>query len=143
LGNSHPSLAVENRVLQDRYLDTRPRIVRMLVNIGRHSHAFSLAERHTDFKTLVELCQDPLIGSSAKTAHFIEKYKETFAFALFDWLVEKGASLAPLCYVLTMRKANSKHYWLRMTPTLLCCKPTLLRPTMRESPGCTTLRYTS
>lgn len=62
----------------------------MTVPIGRSNHAYILAEKHEDFRTLVELCQNPVYGSAAKTEHYIQKYQKNFAFSLYQWLVEKG-----------------------------------------------------
>lgn len=65
------------------------------MRIGRSGHAYVLAEKHEDFRSLVELCQDPAFGSAQKTAHFIDKYQEDFAFVLFQWLIEQGRNSLP------------------------------------------------
>lgn len=63
---------------------------RHLVRLSRTNAAYDLAERYRDFRSLVVLCNDPSIGSSARLHHYIQKYQEEFAFALYDWFLESG-----------------------------------------------------
>lgn len=58
--------------------------------MGRANPAFALAEQHRDFRTLMSLCQEPSIGSSAKTHHYIQKFGSSTAFALYDLFVERS-----------------------------------------------------
>lgn len=58
--------------------------------LDKVSHAYELAERHADFRSLVELCNDPTNGSDSRTRFFIEKYAADFAFELYRFLVEMG-----------------------------------------------------
>jgi hypothetical protein len=51
-----------------------------------------LAERFGDFRSLVELCNDPHVGSPARLQFFLEKYREAFATVLYQWYIEKGMS---------------------------------------------------
>ena len=82
----------------------------MTVPIGRSNHAYILAEKHEDFRTLVELCQNPVYGSAAKTEHYIQKYQKDFAFSLYQWLVEKGELSSMECRLVSrIGQANSKH----------------------------------
>lgn len=65
---------------------------RFVVRLSRTNAAYDLAERYRDFRSLVVLCNDPTIGSSARVHHYIQKYQEEFAFALYDWYLESGES---------------------------------------------------
>ncbi|CDZ97230.1 Nuclear pore complex, Nup133 component (sc Nup133) [Phaffia rhodozyma] len=76
--------------LKDRYLQLRSRVILDLVKIDRSEQAFELAEHHRDFRALVELCNNPQIGSSARVQFYIEKFREDFAFELYQWYIEKG-----------------------------------------------------
>ncbi|KAL7410733.1 Non-repetitive/WGA-negative nucleoporin C-terminal-domain-containing protein [Mrakia frigida] len=80
----------EANALSERWLAVRPRVIHALVRIGRSAQAYELAENHHDFRALVELVNDPQIGSSSKTQHYIEKFKEEFAFQLYQWYIEQG-----------------------------------------------------
>lgn len=60
------------------------------MRLSRINAAYDLAERYRDFRALVVLCNDPSIGSPARVHFFIQKYKQDFAFALYDWYLESG-----------------------------------------------------
>lgn len=60
------------------------------VRLSRTNAAYDLAERYRDFRSLVVLCNDSNIGSQARLHHYIQKYQEDFAFALYDWYLESG-----------------------------------------------------
>ncbi|KAN0064821.1 hypothetical protein ACQY0O_001878 [Thecaphora frezii] len=81
----------ELNVLEATFHRVRPLFVHPLVDIGRSDRAFSLAERHADFLTLTELCNNAQLGrSEARIEHYLEKYGEAFAFELYGWMVEQG-----------------------------------------------------
>mgnify|MGYP001606326282 FL=1 len=61
-----------------------------VVSIDKVSQAYELAERYRDFRSLVELCNDAQHGSEVRVRSFMKKYAEEFAFALYQFLVEKG-----------------------------------------------------
>lgn len=52
--------------------------------------AYDIAERYRDFQSLVQLCHDPSFGQPLRNQYFIEKYKEEYAYALYDWCIETG-----------------------------------------------------
>ena len=62
-----------------------------VVDLGKIAQAYELAERHRDFRSLVELSNDAKHGSATKTKYFMEKHSEDFAFALYNFLLEKGS----------------------------------------------------
>lgn len=64
--------------------------IRRTVRVSRANAAYDLAERYRDFRSLVVLCNDPSTGSTARVHHYIQKYKEDFAYALYDWYLETG-----------------------------------------------------
>lgn len=62
-----------------------------LVKIDQAAKAFELAEHHSDFETLVLLCNDPAAGSGiTRVQAYIEQYQERFAFPLYTWYIEQG-----------------------------------------------------
>lgn len=63
-----------------------------VVRINHADEAFNLAQHHSDFRALVELCNHPVVGSAAKTQYYIERFREDFAFELYQWFIEKGSS---------------------------------------------------
>jgi nuclear pore complex protein Nup133 len=65
---------------------------RVSVTIDHVKAAYELAERHRDFRSLVELCNDPQHGSTSRIRVLLEKYGEEFAFALYHFYVEQGES---------------------------------------------------
>lgn len=87
LGTNHP----ESKSLHERYLRLRPQLIFGLVKVKRQARAITLAEEQRDFRTLVELCH-ALAPSEAehKERTYISKYKEEFAFQLYQWYVEQG-----------------------------------------------------
>ncbi|KAK4705783.1 hypothetical protein P7C70_g405, partial [Phenoliferia sp. Uapishka_3] len=66
-----------------------------LVSIGKVTHAYDLAERYQDFKSLVELCNDSKHGSISRTRFFLQKYSEKFAFELYQFYVRMGSTSPP------------------------------------------------
>lgn len=64
-----------------------------VARLGRPNVAYDLAERYRDFKSLVALCNDPQIGSTVRVGFYIDKYKQDFAFALYQYYLEQGALL--------------------------------------------------
>ncbi|PWN48686.1 hypothetical protein IE53DRAFT_389101 [Violaceomyces palustris] len=81
----------ELSVLSAKYRSVRPQVIHPLLPIGRSDKAFSLAERHGDFRTLTELCNDPSMGDpSARVEHYLLKYQQGFAFELYQWYIEQG-----------------------------------------------------
>lgn len=88
-----------------------------LVRHNAEAHAFKLAEDFGDFKALTELCYENSVVSDdattsrvgkkdishqhqsqlqhhkqvdAKIEHYIQLYKEAFAFELYQWWIEQG-----------------------------------------------------
>ncbi|KAL8293054.1 hypothetical protein RQP46_000748 [Phenoliferia psychrophenolica] len=80
----------ETRVVTSDYHALRPRYIRSLVSIGKVPHAYELAERYHDFRSLVELCNHAQHGSEKNTRNFLAKYAEAFAFELYQYYVENG-----------------------------------------------------
>lgn len=72
------------------YRSARPLFIKPLVSIGRSDKAFSLAEQYSDFRTLVELSQEPQLRSDARLETYLDRYKEKFAFELYSWYIEDG-----------------------------------------------------
>lgn len=86
-GINHP----ETKALQERYLRLRPQLILGLVKVKRHPRAITLAEEQRDFRTLVELCHAPTFsGTEQRERAYISRYKEQFAFQLYQWYVEQG-----------------------------------------------------
>ncbi|GAA5852763.1 hypothetical protein JCM3766R1_006149 [Sporobolomyces carnicolor] len=85
-GQSQP----EARALNEKYLALRPRFIKTLVSIGQVPAAFELAERHQDFRSLVELATDPRHGSIANVRAYLDEYGQSFAFPLYEYYLEKG-----------------------------------------------------
>ncbi|KAM0792359.1 hypothetical protein ACM66B_005039 [Microbotryomycetes sp. NB124-2] len=83
-------VAVDVRAARSAYLELRPRFIHVLVQAGKVSDAYELAERHQDFAVLVELCNHAKHGSSKRLEYFMGKYGESFAFPLYEYYVEKG-----------------------------------------------------
>lgn len=97
----------EYRALHERYISVRSQIIHVLgqsphrhirivahfvstVDLDKILQAYELAERHQDFRSLVELSTDPKHGSASRIRSFMEKYSEDFAFALYNYFLEKG-----------------------------------------------------
>ncbi|GAA5931821.1 Nup133p [Sporobolomyces koalae] len=80
----------ETRTLNEKYLALRPQFIRTLVAVGRVSAAFELAERHEDFRSLVQLATDSQHGSIARVRLFLDKYGQSFAFPLYELYLEQG-----------------------------------------------------
>lgn len=67
------------------------------MTIGRSDRAFALAERHRDFRTLTELCNEPTVGgSNSRIQYYLQKYRQAFAFELYQWYIEQGTRRAKL-----------------------------------------------
>ncbi|TKY89294.1 hypothetical protein EX895_001825 [Sporisorium graminicola] len=80
----------ELSVFSATYRTARPLFIRPLVSIGRSDRSFALAEQYHDFRTLVELCNEPSLRSEARTDTYLERYQQAFAFELYSWYVEHG-----------------------------------------------------
>ncbi|CDU26434.1 uncharacterized protein SPSC_06628 [Sporisorium scitamineum] len=80
----------ELSVFSVTYRTARPLFIRPLVSIGRSDRAFALAEQYHDFRTLVELCNEPTLKSEARTDTYLERYQQAFAFELYTWYIEQG-----------------------------------------------------
>ncbi|GAA5905117.1 Nup133p [Sporobolomyces salmoneus] len=80
----------ETRSLNEKYLVLRPKFIKTLVSIEKISAAFELAERHSDFRSLVELSTDLRHGSLPKVRSFLDKYGKEFAFPLYEYYLEQG-----------------------------------------------------
>lgn len=88
------ALSNELAVLDSRYSRARAAMIHPLLSVGRQDKAFELAERHGDFRTLVELCNERT-GADQSSAnhridHYLQRYGKSFAFELYRWYVEKG-----------------------------------------------------
>jgi nuclear pore complex protein Nup133 len=52
-----------------------------------------LAEHHYDWESLVFLCHHPRVGrGGAQIQKYIERHGEQFAFVLYQWYIDNGAS---------------------------------------------------
>ncbi len=80
----------EARALTAAYHALRPRFLQALVGAGRIAEAYSLAEQHRDFPSLVALCTDAKHGSPARVRRFLDVYQAEYADALFEYYLEKG-----------------------------------------------------
>ncbi|KAK4686173.1 hypothetical protein P7C73_g3957, partial [Tremellales sp. Uapishka_1] len=81
----------EGEELSQRWADMKPRIIRPLVGIDRVAQAYELAEHHSDFPTLVYLCNDPVAGTGpARIQSYIERFGQEFAFVLYQWYIDQG-----------------------------------------------------
>lgn len=70
--------------------DPCPPRLPIAVSIDRVNIAYDLAERYRDFRSLVQLCNDPRTGSPLRVQFYIERYREDFAFALYTWYREQN-----------------------------------------------------
>ncbi|GAA5966313.1 hypothetical protein JCM3765_005253 [Sporobolomyces pararoseus] len=86
----------ETRTLNERYLVLRPKFIKTLVSIDKVPAAFELAERHEDFRSLVELSTDAKHGSISQVRSFLDEYGADFAFPLYEYYLEKGQTRALL-----------------------------------------------
>ncbi|KAJ8295400.1 Nucleoporin nup132 [Rhodotorula toruloides] len=82
--------APELRQLRERYLEVRPRFIRMLVAIGKVAAAYELGERHSDFGSLVHLSNDPTHGSPSRIRSYLDQYRQDFAFPLYRFYLDQG-----------------------------------------------------
>ncbi|BEI95350.1 hypothetical protein CcaverHIS631_0102990 [Cutaneotrichosporon cavernicola] len=74
-------------VLQQRWDELKPRVIRPLETIGRVEEAYSLAEQFRDFPTLVYLCEKS--GDDGRTQAYIERFGNDFAFELYQWYIDQ------------------------------------------------------
>lgn len=89
--SSGPSMQREQATCLARYRSALPKMIHPLVSIGRTDRAFSLAERHRDFRTIVELCVNPSTGDpSQQIQHYLKRFGQDFAFELYEFYVEQG-----------------------------------------------------
>lgn len=79
----------ELSVFNTTYRTARPAFILPLISISRSDKAFSLAEQYHDFPTLVQLCTDPNLLSSARIDTYLERYKQDFAFELYSYYLEQ------------------------------------------------------
>ncbi|PLW07853.1 hypothetical protein PCANC_24721 [Puccinia coronata f. sp. avenae] len=87
LGMTHP----DTKSIQERYLRLRPQLIFGLVKVKRQARAINLAEEQKDFRTLVELCHALTPSETEqRERNYISKYREEFAFQLYQWYVEQG-----------------------------------------------------
>jgi nuclear pore complex protein Nup133 len=64
-----------------------------LVHVGRTDRALYLAEQHRDFASLTELCSGPTSSAEQRPhrlRHYLNKYGEPFAVALYTFYVQTG-----------------------------------------------------
>lgn len=80
----------ELAVFEATWRSARPLFIRPLVGVGRSDRAFGLAEQYKDFRTLVDLCNEPQLRSDARLDTYLDRYKEAFAFELYSWYIEQG-----------------------------------------------------
>lgn len=108
-GRTNESIEQERRACLGQYRSARPKLIHSLVSlVGRADRAFTLAEKHSDWRTLVELCLDPATGDPApQIQHYlIQEQRRTakeneastggFAFELYQYWLETGKSKALL-----------------------------------------------
>ncbi len=101
---SGEALEREHSVFGATYRTARPQFIRPLVGVGRSDRAFALAEQYEDYRTLVELCNEPTLRNEARTETYLERYGESFAFELYNWYEQHG-----LQRTLLTQKAEYSH----------------------------------
>ncbi|GMK59789.1 hypothetical protein CspeluHIS016_0900060 [Cutaneotrichosporon spelunceum] len=74
-------------VLQQRWDELKPRVIRPLEAIGRVEEAYSLAEQFRDYSTLVYLCEKS--GDDGRTQAYIERFGNDFTFELYQWYIDQ------------------------------------------------------
>lgn len=84
------STSPEARALTATYHSLRPRFLHSLVAAARIADAYSLAEQHRDFPSLVALCTDSRHGNPARVRRFLDVYQADYADALFQHYLDKG-----------------------------------------------------
>jgi len=84
------SSSPEARTLTASYHALHPRFLHSLVGANRIAEAYSLAEQHRDFPSLVALCTDPKHGNPARIRRFLDVYQAEYADALFQHHLERG-----------------------------------------------------
>lgn len=104
-------------ILQQRWDELKPRVIRPLVEIDRVDEAYSLAEQFRDYPTLVYLCESS--GDSARTQAYIERFGNDFAFELYQWYIERRELVYPV-FQLTIEQyyellAQDEVYGARLT----------------------------
>lgn len=86
----------ERAQLQEQYALMRPQVLRTLVKHNCTDFALALAEQYHDFRTLTELSHDPRFSTTpdgqSRTQHYIDRFRDDFAFDLFSWYIERGAA---------------------------------------------------
>ncbi|KAJ1597370.1 hypothetical protein NDA14_005910 [Ustilago hordei] len=87
-GGGDSALERELSVFSTTYRSARPRFIHPLVSIGRSDQAFSLAEEYCDFRTLVELSTTANLYSAARLDSYLERYRESFAYELYNFYLE-------------------------------------------------------
>ncbi len=74
-------------ILQQRWDELKPRVIRPLEEIDRADQAYELAEQFRDFPTLVYLCEKS--GDAGRTQAYIERFGNDFAFELYQWYIDQ------------------------------------------------------
>ncbi|TEB36359.1 hypothetical protein FA13DRAFT_1727949 [Coprinellus micaceus] len=91
-----PNVGQEREELEQRFASLRPEVLETLRRMGRQDKAFALAERYSDFASLVALCHRDTIWPPERNPHFeriqvyIDNYKESFTDELYQWYIQHG-----------------------------------------------------
>lgn len=86
-----PAMAVEARMLEERFASTRHRLTTFIQqHLGRSEKARELAEEFHDFAALVALLLSDKDVARRELDNCIRKYGRDFAFELFDHFVRTG-----------------------------------------------------
>ncbi|TFY77168.1 hypothetical protein EWM64_g6840, partial [Hericium alpestre] len=86
----------ELTMLKERFQHLRPEVMERLCANGFADHAFKLAERYRDFRSLASLCnkdttyppeQNP---NALSIQAYIERFRDEFTEELYQWYIEHG-----------------------------------------------------
>lgn len=84
----------ELSVLDGRYTRARSAMIHPLLSIGKQGQvrAFRLAEDHRDFRTLVNLCNEKIVGDQTnhRLDQYVQRFGKPFAHELYRWFIENG-----------------------------------------------------
>lgn len=86
----------ERLLLDDRFRQLRPEVLDTLRRNGFGDHAFQLAEKYRDFRSLASLCNKDAVypleaNPHANSIHaYIEKFRDEFTEELYHWYIEHG-----------------------------------------------------
>ncbi|KAH8928173.1 hypothetical protein BT69DRAFT_1346781 [Atractiella rhizophila] len=78
------------KALSDRYITTRPIMLKALIRLSSYDDALELAQKYRDYRILVELCTHPTYGGKRRIEEMIARFAEKFAFQLYQYYIEKG-----------------------------------------------------